>query len=133
MRTASGERYPIEDYGDLPLTFRSSSGDVPLLLIGITHIPTLSYHLLSLRVVADNGDNYTGNQDGVSVFFKTGETLFSPSFGRPNFLYDYSPGMLVDETANAVIAPGPTPSNHGTHTNINVSHVAHAHAHEGAP
>ena len=32
MRTASGARYLIEDYGDLPLTFRSSSGDVPPLL-----------------------------------------------------------------------------------------------------
>ena len=30
MRTASGSRYPIEGYGDLPLTFRSSSGNVPL-------------------------------------------------------------------------------------------------------
>ena len=29
MRTASGKRYPIEGYGDLPLTFRSRSGEVP--------------------------------------------------------------------------------------------------------
>ena len=32
MRTASGARYPIEGYGDLPLTFRSSSDGLPLLL-----------------------------------------------------------------------------------------------------
>ena len=31
MRTASGARYPIEIYGDLPLTFRSISDNVPLL------------------------------------------------------------------------------------------------------
>ena len=30
MRTASGEIYPIEGYGNLPLTFRSTSGDVPV-------------------------------------------------------------------------------------------------------
>ena len=39
MRTASGSRYPIEGYGDLPLTFRSSSGNVPLLLRNVAHVP----------------------------------------------------------------------------------------------
>ena len=32
VRTASGVRYPIAGYGDLHLTFRSSTGDVPMLL-----------------------------------------------------------------------------------------------------
>ena len=48
MRTASGKIYPIEGYGDLPLTFRSSSGEVPLFLCNVAHVPSLSYHLLSL-------------------------------------------------------------------------------------
>ena len=39
MRTASGARYPIGGYGDLPLTFRSSSGNVPLLLCNVAHVP----------------------------------------------------------------------------------------------
>ena len=40
--------------------------------------------------------------------------------------------MLVDETANATIAPGLTPSNRDTLVGINDFHVAHAHVHEGA-
>ena len=55
MRTASGGRCPIEGYGDLPLNFRYSSGDVHLLLRDVAHVPSLSYHVLSLRVVADYG------------------------------------------------------------------------------
>ena len=57
-----------------------------------------------------------------------------PSVGRLNSLYAYRPGMLVDETANATIAPGPGPArrNRDTPLDINDFHVAHAHAHEGA-
>ena len=132
MRTASGARYPIEGYGDLPLTFRSSSGNLPPLLRNVAHIPRLNYYLLSLRVVADKGNSYTGTHEGVAVFFSTGDTLFFPSVGRLNFLYAYRPGMLVDETANANIAPGLTPSNRDTPVDINDFHVAHAHAHGGA-
>ena len=64
IKTASGKRYLIEGYGDLPLTFRSSSsGEVPLLLRDVAHVPSLSYHLLSLRIAADNGHTYTGNKN----------------------------------------------------------------------
>ena len=132
VRTASGSRYPIEGYGDLPLTFRSSSGDIPLLLRSVAHVPRLNYHLLSLRAVADNGHTYTGTQEGVTVFFSTGDTLFFLSVGRLNFLYAYRPGILLDETANATIAPGLTPSNRDTPVDINDFYVAHTHAHEGA-
>ena len=133
MRTASGVRYPIEGYGDLPLIFRSSSGDVPILLRNVAHVPSLNYHLLSLRAVADKVHTYTGNHEGVTVFFSTGDALFFPSVGRLYFLYAYRPRMLVDETTNAIIAPGPTPSNRDTPVGINGFHVAHAHVHEGAP
>ena len=132
MRTASGKRYPIEGYGDLPLIFRSSSGEVPLLLCNVAHVPSFSYHLLSLRVAANNGHTYTANKNGVTVKFKTGETLFFPSAGRLNFLYSYRPGALNDENANAVIAPVPGLRNRGTPVDINAFHVAHVHAHEGA-
>ena len=132
MRTASGKRYPIKGYGDPPLTFRSSSGEVPLLPCNVVHVPSLGYHLLSLRVAADNGHTYTGNKNGVTVKFKTGETLLFPSFGRLNFLYAYRPAALNDEKANVVIAPGPEPSNRGTPVDINAFHAAHALAHEGA-
>ena len=131
-RTASRKRYPIQGYGDLPLTFRSSGGEVPMLLCNVAHVPSLSYHLVSLRVAADNGHTYTGNKNGVTVKFKTGETLFFPSVGRLNVLYAYRPGALIDENTNAVIAPGPEPSNQDTPVDINAFHAAHAHAHEGA-
>ena len=132
MRTVSGSRYPIEGYGDLQLTFRSSSGDVPLLLRNVAHVPKLNYHLLSLRAVADNGHSYTGTQEGVTVFFSTGDTLFFPSVVRLNFLYAYRPGVLDDETASATIAPELPLSNRDTPVDINDFHVAHADAHEGA-
>ena len=47
-------------------------------------------------------------------------------------MYAYRPGMLNDETANATIAPGPTPSTRDAPVNINDFHVAHVHTHEGA-
>ena len=131
MRTASGAIYPvIEGYGSLLLTLlSSSSGDVPLLLGDEAHAPSLNYHIFSLRAVTENGHTYTGNHDGVNVFFATGKTLFSPYFRRLNFLYAYRSGMFVDETTNTTIAPGPTPSNCDTPVDINGLHVAHAHAH----
>ena len=75
MRTASGKRYPIGEYSDLLLTFRSSRGKVPLLLRNVAHVPSLSHHPLSLRVAADNGHTYTGNKNGVTVKIKSGKTL----------------------------------------------------------
>ena len=132
MRTASGARYPIEGYGDLPLTFRSSSLNVPMWLRNVAHVRCLDYHLLSLRVVAGKGHTYTENLEGVAVFFSTGDTLFLPFVGRFNFLYAYCPGMLADETTNATMMPEPTSSNRETPVDINNFHFAHAHAQEGA-
>ena len=62
----------------------------------------------------------------VTAFFSTGDIIFSPSVGRLNILYAYRPGMLVDETDNAIIAPG----HRDTSIDINDFHVVHAH--EGA-
>ena len=87
MRKASGSRYSIESYGDLPLTFRSSSENVPLLLRNVAHVPKLYYRLLSLRAVVGNGHSYTGTQERVTMFFSTGDTLFFPYVGRLNSLY----------------------------------------------
>ena len=66
------------------------------------------------------------------MFFSTGDTLFSPNVGKLNFLHAYRPGILIDETANVTIAPGPTLSNRHSPVDINDFHVAHCHAHEGA-
>lgn len=69
--------------------------------------------MLSLRIVADNGHTYTGNLAGVTVFFKLGVTIYFPSI-------------------EAIIAPGPTPSNLTNNVNINDLHVAHADTHARA-
>lgn len=67
------------------------------------------------------------------MFFSTSETLFFPPVQRIKSLYAYRPDMFVDETANAAIAPGPTPSEGEMHTFIIKDfHVAIAYAHEGA-
>ena len=116
----------------LSLNFRSSSGDVPLFLLHVAHIPSLNYDLLSLRAVTETVHTYTGNPEGVTVFFSTGDAPFSPNVGRLNFLYAYRPGILIDETANATIAPGPTLSTRHSPVDINDFHVAHCYAHEGA-
>ena len=81
MRMASGRRYPIKGYGELRLPSRSSSGEVPLLLRDVGHAPSLSYHLLSMRVTADNGHTRTGNKNSATIKFKTGETLFFRQVG----------------------------------------------------
>ena len=76
MKTASGTKCPIEGYGDLPLTFRSGRGEVPLLLRGVAHVPCLRYHLFPLRVAADKGHTYACTIDGVILDFITGEKIF---------------------------------------------------------
>ena len=75
MCSASGKMYPIGGYSGLILTFRSSSGEVPLLLRNVAHAPSLSHHPLSLRTAADNEHTYTGNKNGVTVKITSGETL----------------------------------------------------------
>ena len=49
-----------------------------------------------------------------------------------NFLYAYRTGAFMDESVNAVIAPGPMPNNRDTPSNIDNFLVVHVHAHEGA-
>ena len=131
MRAANGKIYRIEGYGDLPLTFRSSRGEVPLMLCDVAHVPSLSYYLLSLRVATEKGHTYTVNLTSVTAKLKTGETPFFPSVRRLNFLYAYRPGALNDENANSVIAPAPESGNRSIPVDINVVFAAHTRAHEG--
>ena len=70
MLTASGKRYLIEVVTVISsLPFRSSSGEVPLLLCDVAHVPSLSDQLRVLRVTVDNRHTHTGNNDGVTVKF----------------------------------------------------------------
>lgn len=54
-----------------------------------------------------------------------------PSLGRLIFLYAYRPNELVDETANATIAPGPTTNAQADPVDINGFRIAHSHFHKG--
>ena len=47
-----------------------------------------------------------------------------------SWAYETRPGALINENANAVVAPGPEPSNLGTPVDINAFHAAHVHAKE---
>ena len=68
LLTVSAKRHPIQVQGDFPLTFQSSDA---LTLRDVAHVRSPSYHLLYLRLVADNGHTYTINQDyGITVKFK---------------------------------------------------------------
>ena len=78
--------YRSGDYGDLPLLFQSSSSEVPWLVRYSGHVLSLSYHLLSYQVAADNGDPYNENKDDVAKMFKTDETYFFPLKKRRNDL-----------------------------------------------
>ena len=62
----------------------------------------------------------------------TGVKLAFPSVGRLNFFYAYRPKALVDETTNATIAPGVTPTAQADPIKINGFRAAHAQAHEEA-
>ena len=52
-KTTSGTKFSLEGNGYLLLTFSHGRGEVPLLLCGVAHVPSLSCHFSSLRVVAD--------------------------------------------------------------------------------
>ena len=103
-----------------------------MLLRNVTQVPSLSYYLFYLSVAVDNGYTYTGTRQGVTLNLSSGEILFFSSVGRLNFLYAYRPSALVDESASAVITPGPMPNNRDTPIDNNTFHVARAYAHEGA-
>ena len=113
MRTARGKRYPIEDFGDLPLTCRSSGGEVPLLLCDVAHVPSVSYHVFFRVSQPTTWHTYTENKNGVRSLKLV--TLYFPCqyVGRLGLLCAYRPGALVKEKANASIEFGPELSNRG--------------------
>ena len=99
-------------------------------LKNVAHVPGLSHHLLSLRLIADAGNSYVGTPEGIRVdFTKSGDTLFAPSLGQLNGLYAHrSDQACSDDYACAVLAPGVLPSPQVV--NINDFHRSYGHAHE---
>ena len=67
VKTAGGRLLPIEGSGSIMFDNRSDTGMVPLHLTNILHVPSLCHNLLSLRVLADKGHTYVGNQHGITL------------------------------------------------------------------
>lgn len=62
VRTACGSRFLVVGHEDLAMVFRSGGGMVNIALPGVDHVPDLSHHLFSLRIMADLGHEYRGNK-----------------------------------------------------------------------
>lgn len=121
LRTASGQLISLVGRGNLNATYRSSAGDVTLLLREVTYAPELHYNLFSLVRVAGANHKHVGESSGISFFLRTGEVLNLPSTGQLNYLYGTrnSTERCPTEIANAVVAPGSAPLKHATPININ--------------
>ena len=89
VRTAGGRWLLIEESDSVKVDIRSEKGMVPLHLTSVLHVPSLCDNLLPLRVLADKGHTYVGNQHGIMLNLKSGRTLFVPSCGRLNLLSVY--------------------------------------------
>ena len=95
------------------------------------HVPLLSYNLVSLTSLAQEGHPYTVEESGVILKLKGGGTVQFPLIGklcRQNWYRPEATGRMVD-TSCTVIAPGqakaPTPP-----TDINLFHCIYGHTHE---
>ena len=97
----------------------------------VAHVPQLSHNLISLPSMTLKGHTYTGDEDGVTLKLKGGETVFFPLVGKLCRQYGFRPeaaGSMVD-SACTTIAPGKakTPT---TPTDINILHCTFGHTHE---
>ena len=87
LRCAGGATYPIVGTGSVEIHLRSGGGGwgvvVTVRLLGVGHVPGLSYHLVSLRLIADAGNCYTGTSENITIIFsKSGDEIFSPVLGN---------------------------------------------------
>ena len=90
LRCAGDNTCPIVGTGTLRLSLRSGQGVVRVTLMNVAHVPGLSHHLLSLRRIADAGNNYIGSREGIRIVFaKSGDELFAPSCRQLNGLFGY--------------------------------------------
>lgn len=94
MKNMAGDCFPIIGTGDLCMSFRSAGGVVRLRMLNVAHVPDLAHHFLSLRRVADAGNRFVGNKEGITIALASGASLFAPLVGNQNFLYGRRMGAV---------------------------------------
>ena len=128
---ADRRKIPIAGYGDLTVAFRSNDSWVHVKLHDVAHVSLLSYNLVSLTSLAQEGNPSAVEESRVTLKLKGGVTVQFPLIGKLCRQYGNRPeatGRMVD-AACTVIAPGqakaPT-----TSTDINLFHCTYGQTHE---
>ena len=105
MRVANGKHLPRVCHGNLVVEFQSDQDLVRLKFVDVAYVPSLSYHLFSGRACVKQNHTHLGDQRGITVDLKSGESLLFPLVGPLHFSYGT---RLESQTvqACAVIAPG---------------------------
>ena len=121
----------IAGYGDLTVVFRSNGSWVHVRLHDVAHASLVSYNLVSLISLAQEGHPSAVEESGVTLELKGEGKVQFPLIGKLCRRYGYRPeatGRMVD-TACAVSAPGQakTPT---TPTDISLFHCTYGHTHE---
>ena len=118
----------IAGYGDFTVAFRSNGSWVHVKLHDVAHAPLLSYNLVSLTSLAQEGHLSAVEESRVTIKLKEEGTGQFPLIGKLCHQYGYRPeatGRMID-TACAVTASGqakaPT-----TPTDINIFHCTYGH------
>ena len=128
---ADRRKISIAGYGDLTVPFRSNDSWVHVKLHDVAHAPLLSYDLVSLISLAQEGHPSTIEESGITLKLKGGGTVQFPLIGKLCCQYGYHPeatGRMVD-TGCAGFSPGQAkaPTNP---TNIKIFHCTYGHTHE---
>ena len=105
---ADKRKISIAGYGGLTVAFRFNDSWVPVKLDDVAHVPLLSYNLVSITSLAQEGHPSAVEKSGVTPKHQGGGTVQFPLIGKLCRQYGYRPeakGRMVD-TACPVIAPG---------------------------
>ena len=105
---AERRKISVAGCGDLTVAFRFNDSWVHVKLHDVVHALLLSYNLVSLTSLAQEGHPSAVEESGITLKLKGGGTVQFPSIGKLCRQYGYYPeatGRMVD-TACAVIAPG---------------------------
>ena len=128
VRVTNGVDLPIEGVGDIRMSFQSDFGETDLQLLNVAFVPLLSHNLLSLKQFTRRaGHSYRGDDDGVTLFCKSGRWFFAPTVGKLDQMRGY---RARSDSACATIAPAVKPPNIDTEVDINEFRCSFGHGHK---